>query len=95
MGDDRAGLVLAAFSTRERAEPVVSATLWSRQLAVEAGRDYGTARKLLIAFWKYLKKEVPEGAEVVELEAKVKRLPHQRVESLEKKAGDKARLRVG
>jgi transposase len=36
------------------------------------------ARKLLIAFWKYLEKgEVPEGAEMVELAAKVKRQPRQ------------------
>lgn len=36
------------------------------------------ARKLLIAFWKYLEKgEVPEGAEMVEVTAKVKRLPRQ------------------
>ncbi len=50
------------------------------------------ARTLLIAFWKYLEKgEVPEGAEVVELEAKVRSGRRiRRVESLEKKAGDKA-----
>jgi transposase len=36
------------------------------------------ARKLLIAFWKYLEKgEVPEGAEVVDLETKVKWRPRQ------------------
>jgi transposase len=35
-------------------------------------------RKLLVAFWKYLEKgEVPEGAELVEVTAKVKRLPRQ------------------